>query len=261
MGNGTREVKRCGKSEPEPECLTEFRRENPGGDWNKFRGGGRPCYDTVRATLAADQHGLCAYCETSLTPDNRQIAHYHPKSDTDGPVNHGLRWTNMWLACLGGSSRTAGGGLHWHEPTRENISCDQATENQIPDGGILAPCDVPAFPRIVRYMQVPDALRLVADEDGCRAAGIPVEKVERTIQVLNLNCLRLAKARLAVSRALTRPKSRIREFPTIQQPKLWAALIQQHLGNGKIPEFFTVYRWAFNSGGVEAYLGESDFEG
>lgn len=52
-------MKRCLKSDPEPECLTSYRADHPQGTWSEFRD--TQCYQTVRDVTRTDQAGVCAY--------------------------------------------------------------------------------------------------------------------------------------------------------------------------------------------------------
>ena len=96
-------MKRCAKSQSEPECLIHFRTTNGAGTWEQLRAQEPDCYTRIRDITRRDQGGLCAYCELNLDSDNEQVAHFHPKSDTTTPRNWALAWMNLWLACKGGS--------------------------------------------------------------------------------------------------------------------------------------------------------------
>ena len=183
---------------------------------------------------------MCAYCEIELNRNNRQIAHFHPKSDiSDGQTNWVLIWENLWLACKGGSQS-------WMKPTEylpptvENLSCDEAKKDEVVDGLVLAPGDIPAFPRIFRFEQQPGAIRIAPDEYKCHEAGIPVEIVEETIKKFNLNCRRLTDARLAVHRRL---ENLIKAMKTKTTPgRLLDSLSERFLSkkpNGCYHSFFT----------------------
>ena len=145
---------------------------------------------------------LSAYCELNLDPDNEQVAHFHPKSDTTTYHNWALAWMNLWLACKGGSQTWMTEPYRYCPPLPDNLSCDECKGDRIVDGLVLAPDELPAFPRIFRFEQRPDRLEICVDEQACNAADIPVDKAQRTIDAFNLNCSRLAAARLALHRQL-----------------------------------------------------------
>jgi uncharacterized protein (TIGR02646 family) len=256
-------VKHCRKDPTEPECLAEFRAANPTADWETdFRSQGRTCYETVRRLLRYSQGFLCAYCEVKLTPGNEQIAHFHPKSERSGGHNWALDWDNLWLACLGGTrhSDQMGGTGDVKYGLPENRSCDEATEDVVLDGVILRPNEIPAFPRLFRYRQEPDRLYIEPDRDLCQQKGIPIAKVQLTIDRLNLNCSRLAEARLPVHKSLEAAKKRLRKSNLDPLPKL-RRLAERHLGSnpdGYQQPFFTVARWNLRKV-AEDFLGDTGF--
>jgi uncharacterized protein (TIGR02646 family) len=263
-------VKHCRKDAQEPDCLAKFRAENPAADWEKdFRSEGRSCYDTLRVVLRQSQTGLCAYCETRLVPAervpfNEQIAHFHPKSDKSTSHNWALDWSNLWLACLGGTRWTdhsgASNGIRYELP--ENLSCDEATRDELLDGAVLRPDEIPAFPRLFRFMQWSSRLDIEPDDAACAAAGIPVERVAVTIEKLNLNCPRLASARLALHAHLVRARKRLASTGLEPLPNL-RTLAERLLApdeDGHRHAFFTVSRWSLGQA-AEDYLRASGFKG
>lgn len=256
-------MKKCVKSSPDPPCLAAFRAANPQADWDEFRDHNQAaCYGLVRDTLAHDQAALCAYCEIDPQADNLQIAHFHPKSDRTGGANWALEWANLWLACKGGSQRWMTDRENYSPPLPENRSCDEAKGNKVLDGLVLAPCDVPSFPRIFRYEQQPDFVAIATDEQGCRAAGVDEAKVERTIQEFNLNCPRLGEARLALLREVENQVKRLRE--SAHNPKSFFELLVRRFlskdGSGNWRRFFTLVRWRFGTT-AENYLTSIDYQG
>jgi uncharacterized protein (TIGR02646 family) len=173
MGEGGRSDKCCTKAANPPPCLTEYLAQNPDATWKQFRDTVDSCYHALRAQLLKDQGGLCAYCERSPVLLDQQVAHFHPKSDPSSSTNWALHWPNLWLACSGGDQRKLEGDPEaFTEPPRENLSCDTAKEARILDDVILAPDQIPAFPRIFRFGQHPDAILIVPDEPNCALAGI-----------------------------------------------------------------------------------------
>jgi len=250
------------KSQPEPSYLASFRTANPQGTWNQFRDQDRDGYLSIRDVTRSDQGGLCAYCEIRLAQDNEQIAHFHPKSDTSTPHNWALDWTNLWLACKGGSQTWMANPHHCLPPLPDNLSCDQHQGGKILDGVVLAPHEVPAFPRIFRFEQHPDRIEIHVDEDPCNDAGIDAERVQQTIDQFNLNCARLASSRLALHRQLEKAITRLRESH-VDPTAGFASLAQKHLAkdsDGRWPQFFTLVRWRFRRA-AEDYLQSTGYEG
>jgi uncharacterized protein (TIGR02646 family) len=254
-------VKRCLKGSPEPNCLTTFRNTPPLGDWDEFRD--TQCYQTVRATTRADQGGLCAYCERLLGENDRQIAHFHPKSDATGTVNWALHWPNLWCACTGGDQAAlANHPDAYLPPPVENRSCDVAKEDRVVDGSVLSPAEVPAYPRLFKYKQWVDGLHIGADNTNCAVANISPDLAKATIDTFNLNCRRLAQATLAVHRAIEGQIKRLREHAP-QPEALFPSLVQWHLArsqDGCWKPFFTQMRWRFKEA-AETYLQSIDYQG
>lgn len=256
-------MKKCVKSQPEPVCLSGFRQTNPAGTWDEFRDHqqGR-AYQTVRGIMSKDQGGLCAYCEIHLEHDNELIAHFHPKSDNTGSRNWALEWTNLWLSCKGGSQTWMSAPHHYLPPLPDNLSCDAIQGQDVLDGVVLAPHEVPGFPRLFRYVQLPDRIEIRADEAACRSVGIDVGKVQETIKRFNLNCARLSIARLALLRELEQAVKKLQGSAV--DPRVgFAALARKHLGkraDGRWPHFFTLVRWRFR-GVAEDYLHSLHYDG
>jgi uncharacterized protein (TIGR02646 family) len=254
-------MKRSLKSQPEPSCLRAFRESNPSANWNEFRDTG--CYGTVRRTSARDQRGLCAYCERLLSDEDQQIAHFHPKSDHQGQINWGLHWPNLWLCCRGGDQTTLIADRDsFLPPSSENRSCDTAKESQIVDGIVLAPDEVPAFPRIFNYQQYADRVEIVADPSACDEAGIDFQRASETVRIFNLNCRRLSEARMRVHREIERQIKRLRENHG-PGPDWFRSLMLRHLthnGNQGWGRFFTMVRWRFRTE-AEHYLQSINYRG
>ena len=256
-------MKRCKKPENEPECLTSFRNLNPEAEWNEFRNHDvQQCYQDLRNILSENQVKLCAYCETKLRKVNQQIAHFHPKSDLSGPTNWALKWSNLWLACKGGSQAWMNDTAEYLPPLPENLSCDEVKGNKILDDIVLAPDEIPIFPRIFKYEQKTDVIDILPDEENCKEAGIPIEKVDRTISEFNLNCRRLGEARLSLLRAMEQQVKRLRERSDNPQHH-FPLLVQRFLYNdsdGSWRRFFTLARWRFDTY-AEDYLLERGYQG
>lgn len=253
-------MKRCLKSDPGPDCLTTFRNAQSLATWDEFRD--TQCYQTVRATTRTDQGGLCAYCERLLSENDRQIAHFHPKSDNGGGINWALHWPNLWFACCGGDQATTQNPDAYLPPTEENRSCDVAKEDRVVDGQVLSPADVPAFPRVFRYEQRTDCMEIAPDDANCATAGIEVGIARATVTTYNLNCRRLSEARMRVHRVIEGQIKRIRQRSP-QPEALYPSLVQQHLArsaNGDWKPFFTMIRWRFGAT-AEGYLQSINFQG
>ncbi len=255
-------MKACLKSQPEPACLKVFREVNPRGSWEEFRNEARECYSKLRDMLNQDQGGLCAYCEMDVAEDNAQIAHFHPKSDS-GACNWALKWTNLWLACRGGTqSWLTEDPANYLPPLPENRSCDEAKADRILDGQILSPSEIQAFPRIVRFEQWPNRVEIQPDPEGCHQARIDPEKVKATIDKLNLNCARLAEARLRCLRQWEQQIKRLR-LHSPNEAALYKSFVENKLTKnvaGRWTRFFTLARWRFRTM-AEDYLRATGYTG
>lgn len=255
-------MKRGPKSQPEPDCLTGFRTANGASTWEQLRSQEPVCYTHIRDITRWDQGGLCAYCELVLDPENEQVAHFHPKSDTTTSYNWALDWLNLWLACKGGSQTWMTGPERYCLPLPDNLSCDEYKGDRIVDGLVLAPDEIPTFPRIFRYEQRPDRLEICVDEQACHTASIPVDRALRTIDEFNLNCSRLAAARLSLHRQLEQAITRLRKSGTSPEEGFMSLARRQLAKNadGHWPRFFTLIRWRFGQV-AESYLQSMAFTG
>lgn len=261
-------MKHVPKSQPEPQCLTDFRQAKPDATWEEFKAEARDCSSTVLDQTVNDQGGLCAYCERLMDQHDRQIAHFHPKSDRPqppnppAPVNWGLHWPNLWLACKGGDQAWMTNADAFLHPAAENRSCDVAKEDRNVDGKVLAPDQVPAFPRIFTYRQSPDRIEIEADEELCQEARIDSAVVKETVTTFNLNCRRLSEARLRIHAQIEKQIKKLsRQGP--QARDLWESLLRHHLSrsaDGNWKPFFTMVRWRFGSS-AESYLQSINYQG
>jgi uncharacterized protein (TIGR02646 family) len=253
---------------PGAQLPIRYRERSPAAGWEPgFKTDEPDCYKALRTVLRSGRGGLCAYCETRLDIDNEQIAHFHPKSDRSTGHNWALDWSNLWLACKGGtrwSDRNRADGQSIYS-LPENRSCDEAKEDRVLDGIVLSPGEVPAFPCLFRFRQWQDFLEMEPNGSACGEAGIPVERVQASITRLNLNCRRLGDARLVVHRELEQAKMRLRESsrPAPAAAEALRCLARSRLGrdsDGRFKAFFTVSRWSLR-GAAEAFLADSGFGG
>jgi len=155
------------------------------------------------------QQGLCAYCEIELVKQtdkgpiyDRQIEHFHPKSDIPSTVDWMFEITNLFAACRGGSQSHLFGedssfkdNERCLEPYEKNYSCGEAKKDDNLDNIILKPSELPDYPAlfVVSYDGA-----IGVDEEACRQAGVDVTKTLETIKRLNLDCMRLRNARQAI---------------------------------------------------------------
>ncbi|WP_395740333.1 retron system putative HNH endonuclease [Prosthecobacter sp.] len=259
-------MKHVPKSQPEPQCLSGFRQAQPEATWEDFKD--TACSETVLDRTVTDQGGLCAYCERLLDQNDQQIAHFHPKSDRPeppnppAPVNWGLHWPNLWLACKGGDQAWMQNPDAYLKPASENRSCDVAKDDHVVDGQVLAPDQVPASPRIFEYRQSTDRLDIIPDEANCDRAGVSVDLAEATVNTFKLNCRRLSEARMRVHKAIENQIKSLRQKSAVPET-LFPSLVHRHLArnaNGEWKPFFTMVRWRFGAT-AEACLQSINYQG
>lgn len=287
-------MKTCAKL-TEPASLTAYRAAQPEGTWDRMRDdphhGGQQAYRDIKRTLVAGQRGLCAYCEmriadgmgeAEIAAKSRQqrVEHFHPKDDVRRPPNWALHWPNLWAVCLGGSGRPPSGEPHdesrFLPPLPENLSCDAFKDHQIkagklphdPEGWILAPDEVPAFPLLFRFTSEG---RPEPHAENCAGVVLPnnrhpdtVTLVEYTIENLNIGCSRLNRNRSRVSHELERMIKRARELsPGVPPPQVMLHLARRLLSasiQSPWPEYFTLIRCRLRDA-AEVHLRSIGFAG
>lgn len=180
--------------------LAEYIKHSRGGlDWNRFRDYDEgSAYRELRQALVDMQHGLCGYCEIDLTCNDRQIEHIIPRSDSTDGETRALDPANMMACCIGGTGRNFFGPDarnrdygRFVEPAKDNESCGQAKGDRY-DQSFVDPRTLPNLPSL---LYVHDDGKLVVDEFACKAAGVSVCGLERTVYTLGLNVPRLRRAR------------------------------------------------------------------
>lgn len=269
-------MKRCQKL-AEPPSLSAYRQAQPDASWERMRDdpihGGQEAYSDSKRTLVKGQRCLCAYCEIRIadgTDDasiharrhEQRIEHFHPKRDRNGPVNWALHWPNVWVVCHGGSQRPPDGVLpdvtNYLEPLPDNLSCDAFKECQItagelpeyPEGWILTPSEVPAFPLLFQF--APDGTP-EAHVQNCATVNLPNNNYEdtatlvsKTIEHLNLGCPRLNRNRRIVKARLEKEIMRARQLsPGASPQEVLLSLVRRLFSRNTDvpwPEYFSLIR-------------------
>ncbi len=241
----------------EPASLQKFRLAQPQATWDQLKNdplnGGPLAYADIRLEANLSQGGLCAYCEIDIRdndPLKSRVEHYHAKSHTGTLTNWALHWPNMLAVCAGGSYRF-GDPPHTLEPLENNLSCD-AHKDRLIQGGklpeacagwVLDPLLLQATPSLFAINKTSGALR--ANDAACATApSWPNNQhadvkalVEHTIEVLNLNCVRLCIARLSIIHDIERNKKRQRQAGQSAQQGL--GLLAKYYLRKPWPGFFT----------------------
>lgn len=261
---------------PEPQSLNDFRENRPQSSWEELRNdaevGGMAAHRAIKRTSLAQQRCLCAFCEQRIheqVPDlffdenipNIRIEHFHPKSDQTTETNWNLVWGNLWAVCHGGDSwppMAIPNPKQRVEPKSENLSCDAFKNKQIeigklplqPEGWMLSPDLIPAFPTLFRYSTEGEIL---ADETACAGFAINGNQfattnalVNATIARLNLNCPRLSRLRESVIYELEDMFLDLSEGEPDRGAELFAKYAENTFKDDPQqpwPEYFSLYRW------------------
>lgn len=263
----------------EPPALQIYRNAVPQASWEDMRNdphhGGQQAYADCRRDSIQDQNGLCAYCEIHIRDNNPlkcRIEHFHPKSDQSTTHNWALDWNNMIAVCNGGSNpHIVAGGFHL-KPTEKNLSCDAHKDRMIQtkrlpencEGWILNPLQLAAFPSLFHLEKHTGFLQ--PDLSACQNySPWPDNRhqslealVRHTIDMLNLNCDRLAQERLRLIRDIEANKKRQRTqgFTLAQGMNN----LTQRYFRTVWPAFFTTIRLCLGEF-AETYLQSLEFQG
>jgi len=255
-------VKRANKSQPEPDCLTDYRSSEPEATWDQFKDERQTCYKThILPRLEKDQRGLCGYCEVEVTATDRQVAHFHPKSDSESGHNWHLDWNNLWLACKGGTQKKPD-TARYLEPLKQNISCDERKGADIVDADVFSPSEIPAFPLIFKFVVdlADQSASIMPDEIALTASQMNVGRATQTIGTFNLNCRRIAQARQVVLLELEKRDAEARLAGFTRQQYLEKVVAHGLSMAENLPRYFTLRRWFWGSA-AESYLQNINYQG
>ncbi len=236
--------------------------------------GGPGAYEACRSQLLTDQGGICAFCEIAIhdnDPLKCRVEHFHPKSDISPAHNWALDWNNLIGVCAGGSYRY-GIEPHTQEPLAQNLSCDAHKDQMIQSGSLSAQCEgwilnptqLIASPSLFQVEKSTGKLR----PDIAHCTAIPAwpgnqhadvqTLVQHTIDMLNLNCDRLCRARLALVRDIERNKKKQRDQGFSAQQGL--GNLATHYLRRRWPGFFTTIRICLGAA-AESHLANLAFQG
>jgi len=264
-------MKRVIKSS-EPTELKTYRQACPNSEWEVMRNdalhGGKAAYDMIVDMLEADQCGICAYCEIKISRKNNttRVEHFVPKALRHTRINWGLHWYNLLGVCNGGSQNRSAPG-HYLKPQKQNLSCDANKElalgTTFSHPLLLNPLSLPAMQPLMRLDHATGDWRVhEINAKSLRWSSAPhtsgVDLVESSIEILNLNCPRLSRARLTVLRSVEKEIKQARLSgldPSVFMPNL----VKRYLGP-RFREFFSVYRFRLGDH-AETYLQSIGFNG
>jgi uncharacterized protein (TIGR02646 family) len=203
----------------------------------------------VKRQLWLDQGGICAYCEIDLAEADQSVEHHVPAHLTNKDVDWDLRWANLLLTCLGGSepSLQGEGDYRYIAPPNAEKCCGfykYGSEEEV-----LNPLKIDPWIPLFRVGLTTG--KISPDPSACGAAGIDPDLVWRTVSLLNLNCFRLQKNRLAVINGLLEDSEDSTDLEL-------AALYLNRNSDGCWPAFFTTFRF-FLCNAAESHLAELDY--
>jgi uncharacterized protein (TIGR02646 family) len=255
-----------------PTSLQRFLKEYPPTkrhikDWEAFRNdnGGESFRELINE-LTHIQEGLCAYCEINLlkkvadqTIYDREIEHFHPKSDMPHQNDWMFEMSNLFAACKGGTETNLFGEKAREDykdtarclpPIKKNLSCGSTKKDKILDDEILKPSELPISPALFSVSIFNGAISV--DEKACDQVGIDPEKAKVTIKELNLNCRRLCEVRILKNLDADYRKRRANLSPPhfTEIDALLNQMAAQYLAlkaDGNRPAFFTTLRAFFGS--------------
>lgn len=265
-------LKKINKTSP-TNALVCFADSNPRSDWdNDFRNhDSGKSYKAVREIMIADQGGLCGYCETSikhLYEHQQRVEHYHNKSDTsDTSKNWALDWNNVFAVCVGGSYQSIEEKEQYSLP--KNLSCDAHKDHLVKkkklpeacEGFFLNPLRIIGTPCLFDFDRSngkltanPEACQRLAEIDNQYASL--EELVEKTIEILNLNCDRVCTDRLLVLKSYNQAIASARK---LNDKQVFSKLTERWFQH-KWPSFFTTRRILLGRH-AETYLEKIAYNG
>ena len=220
-----------------------------GKDWAGFRShAGGASYRELVEILVGLQHGLCGYCEIDIQERDWQVEHVIPQSEPHLGAAHALDTGNM-IACCKGGTLMIDDEARRLDPVRRNLSCGQAKEDRV-DADFVDPRTLPDLPSLIR---VNFDGRIEADVGSCEGCGIPVGRIEKTIEILGLNAERLRRARENRWNALSDNWASEIDDPEIMQAAAQGECLPDE--HNRLPRFFTTSRSYFSVYG-ESILSE-----
>lgn len=208
-------------------------------NWERFRDHeGGASYRELVEGLVNLQHGICGYCEIDIQERDRQVEHVIPQSDPLRGAAHALDSGNM-IACCKGGTLVTDDETRRLDPVKRNRSCGEAKEDRV-DTDFVDPRTLPDLPSLTR---VNFDGRIEADAASCESSGIPVGRIEKTIEILGLNTERLRRARENHWDALSVNWESEMGAAGLMQAAATAELLPDN--DNRLPRFFTTSRSYF----------------
>ena len=177
-----------------PPCIADLV-GTPGASWSSVHGDQKA---QMRAHLAKEQHGLCAYCMRRVPEDSLRIEHYRTRALHAGLV---FTWSNLLGVCEGDVGVQAASEATETE-TKPRFHCDNHR------GQITPPKDQELFVDPTRLVDPDNTFRYTLAgviEPAANVGAARRSEIETTIARLNLNIWRLKRNRAEV-------RKRVREL-------------------------------------------------
>ncbi|MDE2976523.1 MAG: TIGR02646 family protein [Acidobacteriota bacterium] len=222
--------------------------------WDEFRShDSGAAYRELVEELTSNQHGLCAYCETSISTERRQVEHVLPRSDEQRGKPLELDLSNLVACCLGVGRAEPGlaeRSFADAEPAREGSeeSCGQA-KGSVWWTSFPEPRSLPPTPSL---FTVSADGRIEVDERACRDAGFRPEDAHCSLKTLNLNARRLRHARHSQWNNLVDLSANVADETSMDT---WIRTVLTPDERGRLQPFFTTSRSFFGRTG-ELVLAE-----
>ncbi|MFZ6724318.1 retron system putative HNH endonuclease [Undibacterium sp. MH2W] len=188
----------------EPPELAAFRTGKPDATWTDLKA-------TMNVNLAVKSAvpkkggGLCIYCEQKLIDKfDFQVEHFEPKKGdknstyTPSEPNWAIYWNNLLPACLGGTAPRSNMPILISDSesrvytSKNNISCGQFKGEKKPKDGFIPPEKISSTEVIFLY-EVDGKMKFNQNAKNLRELNKAA--VDKHIELLNLNCDRLKRAR------------------------------------------------------------------
>ena len=204
--------------------------------WNSFKRGGKSSLQLIDDLLPRQYH-LCSYCENRLSDSPGSLG-FHIEHILSKSLNPSLtfEYTNLMLSCFKDGSEASPS-----EEDPEPVSCGHArlkASNGFDETFFIKPTEADCE----RYFFYELEGEIVPHPD-LNDQGI--ERAQHTIDVLNLNCLRLKRLRSDVIDRLSRSSAEL-----VNHPLQLEFFIQQELSvrEGELAQFWTTRKQLLSPG-------------
>ena len=147
------------------------------------------CKKALHQHLIAEQAELCIYCERKISKDISHVEHIHPK-DVSGKFAHlTFAYTNLVASCNGDLCDTDNKKVYKPEDVH---SCGHKKANDFNEKQFINPVQDENIGEFFKYNK----------DTGVMSAANENARAEYTINLLNLNCIRLQNDRVNAVQAV-----------------------------------------------------------